>query len=254
MSVDTACSSSLTALHLASQSLRQGECKWALAGGVNLVLAPETTAALWRTGALSPAGRCKSFAAEADGYARSEGCGVLLLTRLDDALAAGHRVRAVLRSTGINHNGASGGYTVPNGRAQEDLIRRVWSQAQVRPEQVDYVEAHATATPLGDPIEVGALASVMRDAGPLERPLLIGSAKANLGHCEAAAGMAGVIKVVLSLQHEELPAHLNCDNLSPQVPWNEIPVRVARMRTAWPRGERPRLSGVSSFGLGGPRR
>jgi myxalamid-type polyketide synthase MxaB len=251
MSLDTACSSSLTALHLACQSLRQGECKWALAGGVNLLLSPEVMTALCRTGALSSGGRCRSFSAEADGYARGEGCGVLVLARLDEALAAGYRVRAIVRNSGVNHNGASGGYTVPSGRAQEELIRRVWQQAQVSPADVDYVEAHATATPLGDPVEVRALARVLGKTRLDDRPLLIGSAKTNLGHCESAAGVAGVIKVVLSLEQEEIPAHLHCQNLSPHVPWGEIPVRVVRQRTAWKHGERARLAGVSSFGMGG---
>jgi len=217
MSLDTACSSSLTALHLACQSLRQGECQIALAGGVNLLLSPEIMTALCRTGALSSGGRCKSFSAEADGYARGEGCGVLVLARLDEALAAGYRVRAIVRNSGVNHNGASGGYTVPSGPAQEDLIRRVWQEAEVSPADVDYVEAHATGTPLGDPVEVRALARVVGTTRPTDRPLLIGSAKTNLGHCESAAGMAGVIKVVLSLEQGELPAHLHCENLSPHL-------------------------------------
>jgi epothilone polyketide synthase D len=251
MSLDTACSSSLTAVHLAGQSLRQGECRVALAAGVNLLLAPETTSALQRTGALSAAGRCKSFAADADGYARSEGCGVLVLMRLEDALSAGYRVRAILRHSGVNHNGASGGYTVPNGRAQEDLIRRVWREARVAPADVDYVEAHATATPLGDPIEVRALAAVVGSERPPEQPLLIGSVKTNLGHCESAAGVAGVIKTVLSLEHEELPRHLHCESLSHQVPWAELSVRVTRESMPWRRSARPRLAGVSSFGMGG---
>ncbi|MEY2936507.1 MAG: hypothetical protein RL033_7256, partial [Pseudomonadota bacterium] len=251
MSLDTACSSSLTAVHLAGQSLRQGECRVALAAGVNLLLAPETTAALQRTGALSAAGRCKSFAADADGYARSEGCGVLVLMRLADALSDGYRVRAILRHSGVNHNGASGGYTVPNGRAQEELIRRVWREARVAPADVDYVEAHATATPLGDPIEVRALAGVVGSERPPEQPLLIGSVKTNLGHCESAAGVAGVIKTVLSLEHEELPRHLHCESLTHQVPWAELAVRVTRESTPWRRSARPRVAGVSSFGMGG---
>nr|AHB82065.1 polyketide synthase [Jahnella sp. MSr9139] len=251
MSVDTACSSSLTALHLACQSLRNGECRWALVAGVNLLLTPEITSALCRTGALAPDGRCKTFDSSADGFARGEGCGVLVLARLDDALADGCRVRAVVRSSGVNHDGASSGFTVPNGRAQEALIRKTWQDARVDPSDVDYVEAHGTGTELGDPVELRALVGALGQARPSDRPLLVGSAKTNLGHCESAAGVAGVMKVVLALEHGELPPHLHLDQPSSHIPWDEIPVRVTRERTPWPRGERRRLAGVSSFGLGG---
>ncbi|MGK3989847.1 type I polyketide synthase [Sorangium sp. So ce136] len=251
MSVDTACSSSLTALHLACQSLRNGECRWALAAGVNLLIAPEMTTALCRTGALAPDGRCKTFDASADGFARGEGCGVLVLMRLEDAIADGCRVRAVVCGSGVNHDGASSGFTVPNGRAQEALIRRVWQDGRVEPSEVDYVEAHGTGTELGDPVEMRALVGVLGQARPADRPLLVGSAKTNLGHCESAAGMAGVMKVVLALEHGEIPAHLHVERPSPHIPWDEIPVRVPRERAPWPRGERRRVAAVSAFGLGG---
>lgn len=251
MSIDTACSSSLSALHLACQSLRSRESRWALAAGVNLLLVPELTAALCRTGALAPDGRCKSFSAAANGFARGEGCGVLMLARLSDALADGYRVRAILRSSGVNHDGASSGYTVPNGRAQEALIRKVWQDARVTPAEVDYVEAHGTGTPLGDPVEMRALVGVLGQTRPRDRPLLVGSAKTNFGHCESAAGVAGVMKVILALENGELPPHLHCEQPSPHIAWDEFPVRVTRERTPWQRGEKRRLAGVSSFGLGG---
>ncbi|WP_437835303.1 type I polyketide synthase [Sorangium sp. So ce1153] len=251
MSVDTACSSSLTALHLACQSLRNGECRWALAAGVNLLMVPEMTTALCRTGALAPDGRCKTFDASADGFARGEGCGVLVLMRLEDALADGCRVRAIVCSSGVNHDGASSGFTVPNGRAQESLIRKVWQEGRVEPSEVDYVEAHGTGTELGDPVEMRALVGALGQARPADRPLLVGSAKTNLGHCESAAGMAGVMKVVLALEHGEIPAHLHVERPSPHIPWDEIPVRVPRERTPWPRGDRRRVAAVSAFGLGG---
>ncbi|KVC86523.1 non-ribosomal peptide synthetase [Burkholderia ubonensis] len=249
MAIDTACSSSLTAIHTASQNLRTGECDLAIAGGVNLILSPDNSIAVSRTRALAPDGRCKTFDAAADGFVRSEGCGALVLKRLSDALAAGDRVLAVLRGSAVNHDGASSGFTAPNGRAQEEVIRK--ALGGIPAASVDYVEAHGTGTALGDPIEVQALATVFgagRDAG---RPLRVGSVKTNIGHTESAAGIAGVIKVVLSLNHERIPAHLHFRHPSPLVRWDELPIEICADASAWPRGAQPRRAGVSAFGASG---
>ncbi|KAG8149329.1 non-ribosomal peptide synthetase/type I polyketide synthase [Burkholderia catarinensis] len=249
MAIDTACSSSLTAIHTASQNLRSGECDLAIAGGVNLILSPDNSIAVSRTRALAPDGRCKTFDAAADGFVRSEGCGALVLKRLSDALAAGDRVLAVLRGSAVNHDGASSGFTAPNGRAQEAVIRQALGKLPAA--SIDYVEAHGTGTPLGDPVEVQALATVFgaeRDGG---RRLRIGSVKTNIGHTESAAGIAGVIKVVLSLNHDRLPAHLHLRQPSPLVQWDALPIEICAEASAWPRGERPRRAGVSAFGASG---
>ncbi|PAK15956.1 hybrid non-ribosomal peptide synthetase/type I polyketide synthase [Burkholderia ubonensis] len=249
MAIDTACSSSLTAIHTASQNLRIGECDLAIAGGVNLILSPDNSIAVSRTRALAPDGRCKTFDAAADGFVRSEGCGALVLKRLSDALAAGDRVLAVLRGSAVNHDGASSGFTAPNGRAQEEVIRK--ALGGIPAASIDYVEAHGTGTALGDPIEVQALATVFgagRDAG---RRLRVGSVKTNIGHTESAAGIAGVIKVVLSLNHERIPAHLHFRHPSPLVRWDELPIEICAEASAWPRGAQPRRAGVSAFGASG---
>ncbi len=246
MAIDTACSSSLVALHLACQSLRAGECQLALAGGVHLVLSPKSTIGLSRMRALSPDGRCKTFSAQADGYGRGEGCGMVVLKRLSDAQANGDNILAVIRGSAVNHDGPSSGLTVPNKQAQEALIRQALQTAQVEPNEVSYIEAHGTGTSLGDPLEVRALASVL---GERTTPLMIGSVKTNIGHLEAAAGIAGLIKVVLSLQHGELPPHLHCQELNPYLNWDDIPVSVPTESMAW-QGE-GRVAGVSSFGLSG---
>ncbi|WP_175749093.1 non-ribosomal peptide synthetase/type I polyketide synthase [Burkholderia pyrrocinia] len=249
MAIDTACSSSLTAIHTASQNLRSGECDLAIAGGVNLILSPDNSIAVSRTRALAPDGRCKTFDAAADGFVRSEGCGALVLKRLSDALAAGDRVLAVLRGSAVNHDGASSGFTAPNGRAQEAVIRQALGGLPAA--SIDYVEAHGTGTPLGDPVEVQALATVFgegRDGGPRLR---VGSVKTNIGHTESAAGIAGVIKVVLSLNHDRLPAHLHFRHPSPLVQWDALPIEICAEASAWPRGERPRRAGVSAFGASG---
>ncbi|WP_434043624.1 SDR family NAD(P)-dependent oxidoreductase [Sorangium cellulosum] len=251
VAVDTACSSSLVAVHLACQALRNGECDFALAGGVNALLAPESYVAFCRLRALSPTGRCQTFSADADGYVRAEGCGVLLLKRLSHAQRDGDRVLAVIRGNAINQDGRSQGLTAPNGLAQEDVIRRALSQAAVEPTTVDVVECHGTGTALGDPIEVQALGAVYGDGRPGDRPLVIGSVKTNIGHTEAAAGMAGLIKAVLSLQHAQVPRSLHFAAPSPYIPWDTLPVRVAAQRVAWERREHPRRAGISSFGISG---
>ncbi|MCB9896965.1 MAG: SDR family NAD(P)-dependent oxidoreductase [Planctomycetes bacterium] len=247
--IDTACSSSLVAVHDALQSLRRGECSAALAAGVNLLLDPFGTIAISKASMLSRDARCKTFDASADGYVRSEGCGVLVLMRLSRALSEGHRVLALVRGSASNQDGAGSGLTVPNGKAQEDVIRRALRDAGLRPDEIDYVEAHGTGTSLGDPIEIAALDAVF---GPgRERPLLVGSVKTNIGHSEPAAGVAGLIKVVLALRHAALPPHLHLREPNPHVPWDKSVVRVPLETTPWPAGPRPRIAGVSSFGFGG---
>ncbi|MEA2692083.1 MAG: hypothetical protein QOJ16_1470 [Acidobacteriota bacterium] len=249
LAVDTACSSSLVALDQACASLRQGSSDLALAGGVNLILGPEGSICFARMKALSASGRCRTFDAGADGFVRSEGCGVVVLKRLAEARRAGDPVLAVLRGSAVNQDGRSNGLTAPNLLAQREVIRRALEQAGAGPLDVSYVEAHGTGTPLGDPIEVEALSDVLC-AGRRE-PLLLGSVKTNLGHLEAAAGMAGLFKVVLALQHGEIPPNLHLERPSPHIPWAGLPIRVPVQRTAWAAGDRPRLAGLSSFGFGG---
>jgi amino acid adenylation domain-containing protein len=250
LSVDTACSSSLVAVHLASQSLRAGECRMALAAGVNVLLSPEWFVVLSRARMLAADGRCKTFDAAADGYGRSEGCGVVVLKRLSDAVAHGDRVLALLTGSAVNQDGRSGGITVPNGAAQQDVLRRALHAASTASGRVSYVEAHGTGTPLGDPIELRALGSVLthRDR---ERPLLVGSVKTNVGHLEPAAGIAGLIKVVLSLEHEEIPAHLHLNEVNPEIALDELGVAIPTGATPWRAGDEPRIAGVSSFGASG---
>jgi acyl transferase domain-containing protein len=251
LAIDTACSSSLVAVHLACQSLRMGECEAALAGGVNLMLAPDAYVALSRMHALAPDGRCKTFDASADGYGRGEGCGLVVLKRLSDALADGDDVLAVIHGSAVNQDGASGGLTVPNGVAQQALIGEALERAGLAPEDIGYLEAHGTGTPLGDPIELGAAARALRPEGVGDRALLVGSAKTNIGHLEAAAGVAGLIKTVLALRHETIPRHLHFDTPNPQIEWSTLPVEVPTEAVTWPRGEAPRFAGVSSFGMSG---
>jgi acyl transferase domain-containing protein/acyl carrier protein len=246
---DTACSSSLLTVHLACQSLRQEECSLALAGGVNLLLSPETSISFSKARMVAPDGRCKTFAAAADGYVRAEGCGMILLKRLRDALADGDSILAVIRGSAVNQDGRTSGLTVPNGPAQQAVIRQALRQAGVEPAQISYVEAHGTGTSLGDPIEVGALADVF-GKGRTE-PLYIGSVKTNIGHLEAAAGIAGLIKAVLALQHRQIPPHLHCQEPNPRIDWKACPLVVPTKLTPWPSGERPRLAGISSLGFSG---
>ena len=209
MTVDTACSSALTAIHLASQSLRSGECELALAGGINLILTPEVSIGMSALRALSPDGRSKAFDASADGFGRGEACGIVVLKRLSTALAARDHILAVIRGSAMNHDGASGGLMVPNGLAQQSLLREALGRAGIKPADVDYVDAHGTGTALGDPIELEALAAVMGEGRPADRPLVVGSVKTNIGHPEAASGVIGVIKVALALMNEEIPPHLH---------------------------------------------
>src|SRR5690349_15287565 len=251
IAVDTACSSSLVAIHQACQALQLGECDLALAGGANVLISPATMMTFSHAHMLAPDGRCKTFDAAADGYVRGEGCGVVVVKRLDDAIRDGDRIRAVIRGSAINQDGASGGLTVPNGVAQQRVIAEALQRAGVAASDVGYLEAHGTGTSLGDPIEVQAAAAVLGDGRDASRPLLVGSVKTNIGHLEAAAGIAGVIKVILSLEHEELPKHLNFQNPSPHIPWDNIAVRVVDEGAAWERNGQPRIAGVSSFGFSG---
>ncbi|HXA51418.1 MAG TPA: beta-ketoacyl synthase N-terminal-like domain-containing protein, partial [Candidatus Acidoferrum sp.] len=251
VALDTACSSSLVALHLACQSLRSGECGLALAGGANLVLLPEPVVMFSKAHMLAPDGRCKTFDASANGYVRSEGCGIVVLKRYSDALRDGDRVLALIRGSAVNQDGRSSGLTAPNGPAQEAVIREALANADRAAPQIDYVETHGTGTPLGDPIEVQALGRVYGEGRDAAHPLLLGSVKTNVGHTEAAAGMASLIKTVLAIRHGEAPASLHVKTPNPRIPWDRLPVRVANVRTVWPDRGRPRAAGISSFGFSG---
>ena len=251
MTLDTACSSSLVAVHLACQSLRSGESRMALAGGTNVILTPEHTVLLSKARMLASDGRCKTFDEAADGYVRGEGCGVVVLKRLSDAVADGDRVLALIRGTAVNQDGRSSGLTVPNGPAQEALIREALANGRVEADRIAYVEAHGSGTSLGDPIEVRALNAALCQGRPRERALIIGSAKTNIGHLEAAAGIAGLIKVVLSLERGEIPQHLHFATPNHHIPWETLPIVVASSRRTWPETGQRRLAGVSSFGASG---
>jgi acyl transferase domain-containing protein len=250
VAVDTACSSSLTAVHLACQSLRRKECDTVLAGGVNTLVIPDTFICFSKWGMMAADGRCKTFDAAADGFVRGEGAGIIVLRRLSDARAAGDPILAVIRGTAANQDGASSGLSVPNGLAQQAVIREALADAKVDPQQVSYVESHGTGTSLGDPIEVEALAAVYGESRAKDRPLAIGSAKTNLGHLESASGIAGLIKVVLALRERAIPPHLHFHTPSPAIPWDEIPVTVPTELTPW-EVEGPRIAAASAFGFSG---
>ncbi len=249
LSIDTACSSSLAAVHLAVQSLRRGECRAALAGGVHLMLDPVPTVTLCKLNALSREGRCRTFDESADGYVRGEGCGILLLKRLSDAVDDGDRIWAVIRGSAVNHDGRTNGLTAPHGPSQEALLQAALADAAVAPGDVGYLEAHGTGTPLGDPIEVNAAAAVL--AAERTSPLLLGSVKANIGHLEAAAGIAGLIKSVLALSHGEIPGQLHFETPNALVRWDKLPLTVPTNTAPWPASARRRIAGVSSFGFSG---
>ena len=227
--VDTACSSSLVAVHQSCVSLRRGECDVAVVGGVSLIMSPDVTSSLNQAGMLSPTGRCQAFAAAADGFVRGEGCGVVLLKRLSDAQAAGDRILCLLRGSAVNQDGRSNGLTAPNSLAQQAVLRSALADAQLEPHDLDYVEAHGTGTALGDPIEMGALQAVFAPSAMPQQPLRVGSVKTNIGHLEGAAGIAGLIKVVLALDHQALPPHLHFHAPSAHIDWRwpvEIPVQL----------------------------
>ncbi|MBU8897894.1 type I polyketide synthase [Corallococcus sp. M34] len=251
LTVDTACSSSAVAVHLACQSLRNDESDLALAGGVSLSLAPLTMMFECQNRMLSADGRCKAFDASADGFGRGEGCGVVVLRRLSDALAAGDQILAVIRGSALNHDGRSSGLMVPNGRSQERVLRMALENGGVEPHQVGFIEAHGTGTALGDPIEMEAIRAVYGRGVTRERPLFVGSVKTNIGHLEAAAGVAGLIKVILALRHESIPAHLHFATPNPNIRWDDLPVTIPTSAQPWPRGEARRIAGVSSFGFSG---
>ncbi len=250
IAVDTACSSSLVAVHLACQSLRSGECSMAIAGGVNIILSPEWNIAFSRARMMAAGGRCKTFDASADGYVRGEGGAVLVLKRLSDAIANDDQVLAIVRGSAVNQDGRSNGLTAPNGLAQQEVIRAALEQAGVTADQLSYIEAHGTGTPLGDPIEIEALTAVLAQS-PTDEPCYLGSVKTNIGHLEAAAGMAGLIKVVQAIQHQELPPHLHLSQLNPYISLADTRLVIPTERQSWPTGARPRIAGISSFGFGG---
>ena len=252
MPVDMACASSLAAVHQAAAALQRGEVDLALAGGVNVILSQSMVRFHHELGMLSAAGRCNAFDASADGFVRSEGCGVLALKRLSEAEADGDRVWAVVKGSAVNQNGASAGLPVPRGPAQERLIEGALARAGVQPREVDYVEAHGAGTELGDSIELNALASVYGREREAERPLLVGSVKTNIGHSEWSAGMASLMKAVLAMNKGVIPAHLHFQEPNPNFDWDRLPVRITSEPTAWPMSdERPALSAVNSFGLSG---
>ncbi|EKK3320196.1 polyketide synthase, partial [Salmonella enterica] len=247
ISVDTACSSSLVAVHLACQSLCNGETSMVLAGGVTINITPSMYLEFSRLRGLASDGRCKTFSADADGTGWSEGCGVVVLKRLSDAERDGDRIWGVIRGSAVNQDGRSNGLTAPNGPAQEAVVRAALQQAGVKPADVDYVECHGTGTRLGDPIEVQALGAVLGEGRSPDRPVILGSVKSNLGHTQAAAGVAGLIKTVLAMRHQRIPQNLHFTTPNPHIPWQALPVRVADCPISWPRGDRPRVAGVSAF-------
>lgn len=251
MVVDTACSSSLVALHLACQSLRHQESELAVVGGVNLMLAEETTEQFSKTRALSPDGRCKTFDATANGYVRGEGCGIIVLKRLSDAQRDKNPIVALIRGTAVNQDGRSTGLTTPNVLAQEALIRSALSNAGVSAEEIGYIEAHGTGTPLGDPIEIDALRATVGAPRANKTTCVIGAVKTNIGHLEAGAGMAGIIKTAMIFRHSLIPKNNNFKNLNPRIELNNSALALATRPIPWPRTDKPRRAGASSFGMSG---
>lgn len=251
MTIDTACSSSLVALHEALKSLHSGEASLAISAGVNLILSPVINVILCRGKMLSPDSRCKTFDASANGYVRSDGCAVVILKRLSDALRDGDEILALVKGSAVNQDGASGGLTVPNGKAQVHLIQKALKDANLDAQAIDFVEAHGTGTSLGDPIEMEALGEVYGKAHSNEKMVMVGSVKSNIGHLEPAAGIAGLIKTVLSLRHEHIPANLHFKTLNPKIHADALHLRIVNQSLAWKKKETPRYAAVSSFGFTG---
>lgn len=251
VSMDTACSSSTVALHYACESIKSGDATGAIVGGVNILISGETNVSTSQGGMLSSDGMCKTFSEKADGYVRSEGCVALYLKPLSEAKKNNDPILGIIRATGVNQDGASGGLTVPHGPAQESLITKTLDKAKLKFGDISYVEAHGTGTPLGDPIEVGALTNTIGKGHTKTNPLIIGSVKTNIGHTEPAAGLAGLMKVVLSMNHEVIPANLHHNPPNPYIPWDDIPIVVAKKNTPWPRSSKPRYAGVNCFGFTG---
>lgn len=248
MVIDTACSSSLVSIHQAIMSLRTRESDVSLVGGVGLILEPNLSICFSKAKMLSPDGKCKTFDAEANGYVRGEGCAVVVLKRLSDAISNKDNVLAIIRGSAVNQDGASGGLTIPSGPSQENVIKKALQNSNTSPQEVDYVEAHGTGTSLGDPIEVNALGTVFSDR---KSNLKIGSVKTNIGHLEAASGLASLIKVVLAMQNEIIPASLHFKRPNPNVAWQDLPIEVISQNTPWPRGDKKRVAGLSAFGFSG---
>jgi acyl transferase domain-containing protein len=251
LAIETACSSSLVATHLACQSLRQQESNLCLVGAVSLMLSPAQTITYSQARMMAADGRCKTFDAAADGYVRGEGCGVIVLKRLSDALKAGDSIQAIIRGSAVNQDGLSNGLTAPNGPSQQAVIRQALNNAGVKPSDISYVEAHGTGTALGDPIEVKSLKAVLTKDRQPDEACFIGSVKTNIGHLEAAAGMAGLIKLVLSLQHREIPPHLHLKQLNPYISLAGTPFDIPTTLQPWTTHTDSRLAGMSSFGFGG---
>ncbi len=252
IAIDTACSSSLVSIHLAAQSLKNGECDIALAGGVSLILSPGLTLAFSKAQMLAADGRCKTFDASADGYVRGEGCGMVVLKRLSDAAADHDPILGLIRGSAINHDGKSNGLTAPNGLSQQAVIRKSLSNANLEPDQISYLEAHGTGTRLGDPIEFNALKAVFKGSNNSNKHVALGSVKTNIGHLEAAAGIASFIKVLLALKNEVIPPHLHLKEINPQINLEDTPFTIPTSTQEWPvNNQKTRYAGISSFGFGG---
>ncbi|MBK8323391.1 MAG: type I polyketide synthase [Betaproteobacteria bacterium] len=252
LTLDTACSSSLVAVHLAASAIRRGDCSLALAGGVNVILQPHVHVAYSQSRMMAPDGRCKFGDAAGDGYVRSEGAALVVLKPLEQALADGDRIYAVIRGGAINNDGrSSGSMGTPSRVGQEDLLRRAYRDAGIAPARVGYAEAHGTGTRAGDPVELTALGAVLGEGRTDGSRARVGSVKTNIGHTEGAAGVAGLIKAALALHHGTIPASLHCRELNPAIAWSGLPLEIARQGAPWPRGPEPRVAGVSAFGIAG---